>query len=148
MNIDHNRYLHAMGIQPWQLAYLPQKQLRLAIIGDTFNAREIILWNAMLEAIHLEPHAVQTTPIEMTGNFTQQISDLRPAFIIVTDETAAHTLLNTQDSFESLRGKIHTHAATHIPLIVTFHPAWLLKYPLDKTKAFTDLQLIGNIVTQ
>jgi len=50
---------------------------------------------------------------------------------------AAQTLLNTDASIASLRGRLHEHAG--VPLIVTYHPAYLLRNLPDKAKAWEDL---------
>ncbi len=70
----------------------------------------------------------------------QQIQLIRPTLLIAVGRIAAHYLLNTKSSLESLRNKIHTHQAT--PLVVTYHPAYLLRNPIDKKKALLDLQFI------
>jgi DNA polymerase len=50
---------------------------------------------------------------------------------------AAQTLLNTDASIASLRGKVHRYAGR--PLVVTYHPAYLLRNLPDKSKAWADL---------
>jgi DNA polymerase len=50
---------------------------------------------------------------------------------------AAQTLLSTDASIASLRGKVHRYAG--VPLIVTYHPAYLLRTLPDKAKAWQDL---------
>ena len=50
---------------------------------------------------------------------------------------AAQTLLGTDASIASLRGRVHAHAG--VPLIVTYHPAYLLRSLPDKAKAWEDL---------
>jgi DNA polymerase len=50
---------------------------------------------------------------------------------------AAQTLLNTDASIASLRGRVHRYAGR--PLIVTYHPAYLLRNLPDKAKAWADL---------
>ena len=50
---------------------------------------------------------------------------------------AVHALLNTESSIASLRGKLHAYHG--VPLIVTYHPAYLLRTLPDKAKAWQDL---------
>ena len=52
---------------------------------------------------------------------------------------AAQTLLGTDASIASLRGRVHRYAG--VPLIVTYHPAYLLRNLPDKAKAWEDLVL-------
>lgn len=70
----------------------------------------------------------------------RQIALIRPKVIVALGKTAATALLNTGDvSLGSLRGKVHDHQGT--PLIITYHPAYLLRSPLEKAKAWQDLCL-------
>src|SRR5580658_8293850 len=65
----------------------------------------------------------------------QQIALIKPRLLIAVGRIAAHYLLKVKVSLESLRGKIHHYGQT-VPLIVTYHPAYLLRNPIDKKKAF------------
>jgi len=67
----------------------------------------------------------------------QQISLIQPKLIVAMGRFAAQTLLNTDASIASLRGRVHTYAG--VPLIVTYHPAYLLRTLPDKAKAWADL---------
>lgn len=70
----------------------------------------------------------------------QQITLIQPHLLLAVGRIAAHYLLQTKSSLESLRSKIHHYGNKKIPLIVTYHPAYLLRNPIDKRKAFLDLQ--------
>ena len=67
----------------------------------------------------------------------QQISLIQPKLIVAMGRFAAQTLLNTDASIASLRGRVHAYAG--VPLIVTYHPAYLLRTLPDKAKAWADL---------
>jgi uracil-DNA glycosylase len=67
----------------------------------------------------------------------RQISLLQPKLIVALGKVAADHLLGHDATVASLRGKIHT--AHNIPMIVTYHPAYLLRTPMDKAKAWEDL---------
>lgn len=67
----------------------------------------------------------------------RQIALIRPKLIVALGKVAAQNLLATDDSIASLRGKLHEFANT--PLIVTYHPAYLLRSLTDKAKAWEDL---------
>jgi DNA polymerase len=70
----------------------------------------------------------------------RQIALLRPRIIVALGKTAASALLETGDAaLGSLRGRVHDYQGT--PLVVTYHPAYLLRTPLDKAKAWQDLSL-------
>ncbi|MBI2294663.1 MAG: uracil-DNA glycosylase [Betaproteobacteria bacterium] len=67
----------------------------------------------------------------------RQIELIRPRLIIALGKVAAVNLLATDASIASLRGRIHRYRG--IPLIVTYHPAYLLRNLPDKAKAWVDL---------
>ena len=71
----------------------------------------------------------------------RQIALIRPAIIVALGKTAALSLLRLDPAtpVSSLRGKVHRHAG--LPLIVTYHPAYLLRNLADKSKAWADLCL-------
>lgn len=68
---------------------------------------------------------------------TRQIELIKPKLIIALGKVAAQNLLGCEDSISSLRGKIHNYSGT--PLIVTYHPAYLLRALPEKAKAWKDL---------
>jgi uracil-DNA glycosylase len=67
----------------------------------------------------------------------RQIELIGPKLIVAMGRFAAQTLLDTDASIASLRGRVHSHAG--VPLIVTYHPAYLLRTLPDKAKAWEDL---------
>jgi DNA polymerase len=67
----------------------------------------------------------------------RQIDLIRPKLIVALGKTAAIRLLATEASLGSLRGRVHRYRDT--PLIVTYHPAYLLRNLPDKAKAWEDL---------
>lgn len=69
----------------------------------------------------------------------RQITLIKPRLIVALGKTAATSLLGRDASIASMRGKLHDFHGT--PLLVTYHPAYLLRTPLDKAKAWQDLCL-------
>jgi DNA polymerase len=67
----------------------------------------------------------------------RQIELVGPKLIVAMGRFAAQTLLNTDASIASLRGRVHAYAG--VPLVVTYHPAYLLRNLPDKAKAWADL---------
>ena len=67
----------------------------------------------------------------------QQIELIKPKLILAMGRFAAQTLLKTDASISSLRGRLHSYAG--VPLIVTYHPAYLLRTLEDKAKSWEDL---------
>lgn len=75
----------------------------------------------------------------------QQIALLRPRLILAVGRIAAQNLLKTDTPLARLRGRVHRYGEAQTPLIVTYHPAYLLRTPGDKRKAWEDLQLAQRI---
>lgn len=73
----------------------------------------------------------------------RQIELVAPQVIVVLGRFAAQSLLKTDASIASLRGKVHRYriGETSVPLVVTYHPAYLLRNLADKAKAWADLCL-------
>jgi uracil-DNA glycosylase family 4 len=69
----------------------------------------------------------------------RQIALIKPKLIIALGKTAATSLLGREASIASMRGKLHDFHGT--PLLVTYHPAYLLRTPMDKAKVWDDLCL-------
>ncbi|OGT15426.1 MAG: DNA polymerase III, partial [Gallionellales bacterium RIFOXYB12_FULL_54_9] len=69
----------------------------------------------------------------------RQIGLVQPKLIVALGKTAATALLGTDATIASLRGTVHDYKG--IPLIVTYHPAYLLRSPMEKAKAWQDLCL-------
>lgn len=74
----------------------------------------------------------------------RQLDVIRPKAICALGRIAAQTLLKTTDSTGKLRGKWHNYHG--IPLRVTYHPAYLLRSPGEKAKAWADVQEIMKLL--
>jgi DNA polymerase len=74
----------------------------------------------------------------------RQVELIRPKLIVALGKSAASLLLGTDATIASLRGRVHRYRAT--PLIVTYHPAYLLRNLPDKAKAWEDMLLARRTV--
>ena len=74
----------------------------------------------------------------------RQLELIRPGVILALGTFAAQTLLETKESIGKLRGRVHRYHG--IPLIVTYHPAALLRNPAWKRPAWDDVQLARRIL--
>jgi DNA polymerase len=125
--------------------------------GEPFVGRAGQLLNAMLKAIGLEREQVfianvlksrppsnrDPKPDEVTAclpYLMRQIALLRPRLMLAVGRIAAQNLLATDVALGRLRGQVHTFGELNTPLIVTYHPAYLLRSPADKRKAWEDLK--------
>jgi uracil-DNA glycosylase family 4 len=126
--------------------------------GEPFVGRAGQLLTAMLGAAGLRREEVYITNIlkcRPPGNrdplpeevacchdyLARQIELVEPALILVVGRIAAHNLLLTDLPIGRLRGRVHRYGKAGIPLVVTYHPAYLLRSPLEKRNSWDDLQL-------
>lgn len=75
------------------------------------------------------------------GFLERQIALVAPRLILAVGRTAARHLLGTDAPIGRLRGRVHLLKNTEIPVVVTYHPAYLLRTPSQKRKAWEDLCL-------
>jgi DNA polymerase len=125
--------------------------------GEPFVGRAGQLLNAMLLAIGLPRESVFIANVlkcRPPGNrdpkpeeisrclpyLSAQVALLQPKVILVVGRIAAQALLATDLPLARLRGKLHAFGETGIPLVITYHPAYLLRTPADKRKAWEDLK--------
>lgn len=81
-----------------------------------------------------------------TPYLKRQIELLQPKLIVALGRIAAQYLLNTKTSLSQLRQQQHYYQ--QVPLLVTYHPAYLLRNPPQKAKAWQDWQYINHNLTQ
>lgn len=130
-------------------------------LGEPFVGRAGKLLDAMLHAIQLDRQQVyianvlkcrppqnrdpHTSEIFCCDPYLQrQIALIQPKIILALGRIAAHHLLLTQSTLGSLRGRMHSYNG--IPLMVTYHPAYLLRTPAEKGKAWQDLLKVKKLL--
>ncbi|MCI0504656.1 MAG: uracil-DNA glycosylase [Gammaproteobacteria bacterium] len=69
----------------------------------------------------------------------RQVALVNPKIILAVGRIAAHNLLKTDSSLSQLRGRCFYYGPQNIPVVVTYHPAYLLRSPVEKRKAWQDL---------
>ena len=80
---------------------------------------------------------------ECEPHLRRQIALIRPKVIVVLGRFAAQSLLRTTTPIGKLRGTVHTYEG--IPVVVTYHPAYLLRTLTDKARAWEDLCLAREV---
>jgi len=125
--------------------------------GEPFVGRAGQLLNSMLRAMGYPretvyianmlkcrpPNNRNPAPAEVAacGSYLErQIGLVRPRLILAVGGIAAQNLLATDTPVGRLRGQIHRLGERATPLIVTYHPAYLLRSPGEKRKVWTDLK--------
>ena len=131
--------------------------------GEPFVGRAGHLLDAMLKAIGLSrgsnvyianvlksrpPGNRDPKPEEVAAclpYLMRQIELLKPRVMLAVGRIAAQNLLATDVPLGRLRGKVHRFGELNTPLIVTYHPAYLLRTPGDKRKAWEDLKFARSV---
>lgn len=125
--------------------------------GEPFVGRAGQLLNSMLKAIGLAreqvfianilksrpPNNRDPKPEEVRACIPylyRQIELVNPTLILCVGRIAAQTLLDVDTPIGKLRGTVHRIAANR-PMVVTYHPAYLLRSPVEKRKSWADLLL-------
>jgi len=128
--------------------------------GEPFVGRAGLLLNNMLAAVGLSRETVfianvikcrppgnrDPGPREIEaclGYLHRQIALIQPKMILVVGRVAAQTLLQSDAPVGRLRGQVHTYE--DVPLVVTYHPAYLLRRPVEKRKSWEDLKLAMSV---
>lgn len=131
--------------------------------GEPFVGRAGQLLNEMLKGIGLSREQVYIANIlkcrppnnrdprpeeaaECSEYLLAQIRLIRPKVILALGRVAAQRLLKTDMALGRMRGKRHNHADSGVPLVVTYHPAYLLRTPADKRKAWEDLLFLRKTI--
>lgn len=74
----------------------------------------------------------------------RQVALVQPKIILAMGRFAVQSLLRTDEPIGRLRGRVHRYEG--VPVIVTYHPAYLLRNPADKAKSWADLCLAMDTV--
>ncbi len=131
--------------------------------GLPFVGKAGMLLNKMLATIGLDEQNVYITNVikcrppnnrdpkseeimECSHHLIQQIQTINPQLILAIGRFAGQFLLKQQCSMTNMRNTFHLYQ--NIPVIVSYHPAYLLRNPKDKKKAFQDLQRVNQRLMQ
>jgi len=131
--------------------------------GEPFVGRAGRLLTSMLAAIGLERDDVYIANIlkcRPPGNrnpspaevaccmpyLEQQIALVKPRLILSLGGVSAHNLLGTDEPVGRLRGEVHRLGEAGHPVLVTYHPAYLLRQPADKAKVWQDLKRVKRFL--
>lgn len=132
-------------------------------LGEPFVGRAGRLLNEMLRAIGLARETVYIAniikcrpprnrdpqPVEVaacTPYLHAQIERIAPRVILAVGRVAAQDLLGTTEALSRLRGREHRFPGTELPVLVTYHPAYLLRSPREKRRAWDDLKRLRQLL--
>ena len=131
--------------------------------GEPFVGRAGQLLDKMLKAIGLDRENVYITNTVKCrppqnrnpeddelqachGHLLRQVQLVSPRILLALGKVAANVLLTYDGPLKGLRGTVHTFEDTGIPVVVTYHPAYLLRQPGQKRGAWEDLQLAVRVL--
>ncbi|MEC7875914.1 MAG: uracil-DNA glycosylase [Pseudomonadota bacterium] len=130
--------------------------------GEPFVGRAGKLLNAMLLSMGLQRKEVfianilkcrppknrdpKLDEVEACGNYLrQQIELIKPKVILALGRIAAQNLLKSTTPIGKMRGNSYLYPGSDLPVVVTYHPAYLLRSPTEKRKVWEDLKFAQNI---
>jgi uracil-DNA glycosylase len=130
--------------------------------GEPFVGRAGQLLNSMLRAIGLAREQVYIANVlkcrppgnrdpqprevvECLPYLERQIALLKPKIMLAVGRISAQNLLKTDVPLARLRRQVHAFGIARVPLVVTYHPAYLLRTPADKRKAWEDLKFAREV---
>ncbi len=133
--------------------------------GEPFVGRAGQLLTSMLKAIGLERSQVYIANIlkcrppnnrdprpeeaaHCTPYLERQIELISPRLILVVGRIAAQNLLQTDTPIGRMRGRLYHFGPRAIPVVVTYHPAYLLRSPGEKRKAWADLLFAKDVLAR
>ena len=133
--------------------------------GEPFVGRAGQLLTSMLKALGLErsqvyianilkcrpPNNREPRPEEAahcTPYLERQIELIEPRIILAVGRIAAQNLLQTDTPIGRMRGRVYRFGPRSIPVVVTYHPAYLLRSPGEKRKAWSDLLFAQDVLAR
>lgn len=133
--------------------------------GEPFVGRAGKLLNSMLLSIGLArsdvyianvvksrpPNNREPSPEEVAACIPflwRQIALIQPKLILAVGRVAAHYLLNTTEPMARLRGREFKYGDFQIPMMITYHPAYLLRSPKEKRKAWEDMYRVAQFLAK
>ncbi len=131
--------------------------------GLPFVGRSGQLLNAMIQALNMNrddafiANVIKCRPPDNRDPLAEevdrcesylhhQLAVIKPKIIVSLGRVSAQALLKTVEPLGQMRGKVYHYGAESIPLIVTYHPAYLLRSPLQKAKVWQDLLLAKSVI--
>jgi DNA polymerase len=112
--------------------------------GEAAPARQVFIANTLKcrPPKNRNPEPAETA--QCAPFLERQIALVRPRIILAMGRFAAQALLASDEPLGRLRGRVHQYRG--VPVVVTYHPAYLLRTPTDKARAWEDLCLAASVV--
>jgi uracil-DNA glycosylase family 4 len=121
------------------------KLLSQIIVASGWRREDIYICN-VLKCRPPKNRDPEEDEIASCGSFLKrQIKAIRPQAILTLGSFASQFLLSSLIPISALRGGIHKFEG--IPLVPTYHPAYLLRNPLQKRRVWQDIQLLQKVIS-
>ncbi len=132
--------------------------------GEPFVGRAGQLLDAMIAALQMQrsevfiANVIKCRPPQNRDPYPREVAEcepylhrqlelVRPKIIVALGRISAQALLKSSQSLGNLRGKVYRYGPSNTPLVITYHPAYLLRSPQQKAKSWQDLLLAKSVVS-
>lgn len=127
------------------------KMLNQMLLAIGVSREQVFIVNILKCRPPLMPSGKQRDPKQEEVTSCQhflmkQINRVKPKVILAVGRVATQNLLQTKETIGHLRGNTFTLTDTQIPLVATFHPAYLLRSPTEKSKVWSDLVVAKKVL--
>jgi uracil-DNA glycosylase len=115
----------------------------------TIDLNESYFLTGIIKCFSLNQYTVNEQEVQNCSSYLNaQVEQIQPTVLVVFGVAASQMILQTKQSFNQLRGKIHTTTINNkkYSVVVSYHPAYLLRNPLYKREALSDLIMIKNLL--
>jgi DNA polymerase len=121
--------------------------LDLLLLSAGFPRADVYICNVLKcrPPDNRNPQPDEVTPCT-TSFLHGQLESIAPRVLLAVGKFAAQALLESQESIGRMRGRVHAYRGT--PLVVTYHPAYLLRSPQMTRVAWQDFQLVRRVLDE
>ena len=110
--------------------------------GEADPARQVYITNTLKCRLPINRNPLAGELATCQPFLERQVALVQPRVILAMGPFAAHSLLGSSEAIGKLRGRLHQWRG--VPLVVTYHPSYLLRQPADKARAWDDLCLAAS----
>ncbi|MCW8929119.1 MAG: uracil-DNA glycosylase [Gammaproteobacteria bacterium] len=129
--------------------YLTEQTLPLfQSMFASIHSQNDFFYTGIIKCYSLTEYLYSKNEVKKCSSFLyNQIQQTKPSVIVVLGAVQAQTILQCKNTFNELRGKTHQVVINdqEYPVVVTYHPAYLLRNPMYKRQALNDLIMIKKI---
>jgi len=133
----------ATRVDSYQEPQLSNQEIVWTFVVDQLSGDAALLFDKILASLMLSRNTIQllSSAEALAGKVTGQV-------VMAMGSQMGRQLLQMDDSFEELRGAVHSleQAEDELPVVLTYHPEHLLKKPSDKAKTWQDLLLARSLI--